>query len=399
MEQMAVAQTVARLGEWMEKGGYAKSRILQFNSTTNQLLKYMDSNGIHEFDTGVGIAFLESRYGFRRDSLPNQANRARLLDLCRLSEFQLHRTYMLKRRNRKYDIPESFRMAADVFLAYRRFEGIVERNMGTIRLYLERFFHYLTAQSVTRLPQIEARHIHGYLRFIMGFAAQSRDHMMRTVRQFLGFCYKNGYHPEDLSPFAPLVHYEKRARIPSAYSHDDVLKLLSTVDRANPVGKRNYAILLLIARLGLRSGDVANLKYENINWEENRISLTQHKTGRPLTLPLLEDVGLAIIDYLKFGRPKCEANYVFLRHRSPIDSFSAGGIYSLISGYISKAGLLTQGKKHGPHALRHSLASRLLEENIPLPVISAILGHADTNTTAAYLSIDIAKLRACALEV
>ena len=213
MEQMAIAQTVVRLGECMEKGGYAKSRILQFNSTTNQLLRYMDSNGIDDFDTGVGISFLESRYGFKRDSLPSQVNRARLVDLCRLSEFQLHRTYMLKRRNRKYDIPENFRVAADVFLAYRRFEGIIERNMSTISLYLERFFHYLTAQSVTRLPQVETRHIHGYLRYIMGFTAQSRDHMMRTVRQFLGFCYKNDYLPEDLSPFVPFVHYEKRARI------------------------------------------------------------------------------------------------------------------------------------------------------------------------------------------
>ena len=115
--------------------------------------------------------------------------------------------------------------------------------------------------------------------------------MEQTIRQTVSrlgeWLEEGGYHPEDLSPHAPVVHYDKRSHIPSAYSQDDVLKLLSLVDRANPVGKRNYAILLLIARLGLRSGDVVNLKYENINWEENRISLTQHKTGRPLTLDRL----------------------------------------------------------------------------------------------------------------
>ena len=116
-------------------------------------------------------------------------------------------------------------------------------------------------------------------------------------------------------------------------------------------------------------------------------------------MPLPEDLGLAIIDYLKFGRPKCDDQRIFIRHRAPIGPFISSSIYSIVSGYVSKAGLLIQGKKRGPHALRHSLASRLLEENIPLPVISEILGHADTNTTAVYLSIDISKLRICALEV
>lgn len=398
MEQ-SIRQTVNELGKWMEKGGYGKGTLLQYKSTTNQLLKYMDSEGIQEYTTAVGLEFIQKHYALTPETPLGHNTLERLRYLQMIAEFQLHGVPLLRKRKRAYEIPAAFREATDGFVTYRRFEGIIKKSMCTISLYLERFFHYLTTQSVTRLPQIEVRHIHGYLRFIMGFTAQSRDHMMRTVRQFLSFCHKNGYHPKDLSPCTPLVHYEKRARIPSTYSHDDVLKLLSTVDRGNPVGKRNYAILLLIARLGLRSGDVANLKHENINWDENRISLTQHKTGRPLTLPLLEDVGLAIIDYLKFGRPKCEASHVFLRHRPPIDWFSTNGIYSLVSSYISKAGLLTQGKKHGPHALRHSLASRLLEENIPLPVISAILGHADTNTTAVYLSIDIEKLRGCALEV
>jgi integrase len=171
------------------------------------------------------------------------------------------------------------------------------------------------------------------------------------------------------------------------------------VDRSNPIGKRDYAIILLIARLGLRSGDVVNLKFENINWEENRISITQQKTGRPLTLPLLEDVGLAIIDYLKFGRPKCEYQNIFVIHKPPETPCTVGGMYTLVSNRISRAGLHKNKKKRGPHALRHSLASRLLEENIPLPIISEILGHASSNTTATYLSIDINKLRQCALEV
>jgi len=399
MEQASIRQTITRVGESLEKGGYANGTIRQFKNTTNQLLKFMDSKGIREYDTAVGLDFMKAHYFFTPEMTPNHGNQERLRHLRKLSEFQLHGMAILKRNTGNYDIPVKFCEATTAFLAYRRFEGIIEKNMSTVSLYLERFFSYLTARSVTQIPQITVAHIHGYLRFITGFSNQSKDHMMRTVRQFLGFCFKNGYHSEDLSPYAPNVHYEKRSHIPSAYSQEDVMKLLALVDRSNQVGKRNYAIMLLITRLGLRSKDVAHLKFENINWEENKISLIQHKTGRPLTLPLLEDVGLAIIDYLKFGRPKCDFQNVFIRHKPPADAFSSGAIYNLVARYIGKAGLLTQGKKRGPHALRHSLAGRLLEENVPLPIISEILGHANTNTTAAYLSISIDKLRRCALEV
>jgi len=398
MEKTTIQQTIASVGEMLTKGGYTKNSVYQYNSTTNQLLKYMDYAGIVTYSTEVGIRFLKTCYGFDPNAVPSRPDTERLRYLRKLSEYQLHGTVILK-RNAGYDIPEAFREATEAFLAYRRFVGIVEKNMSTISLYLERYFGFLNSQGVKKLPQISGAHIHGYLRFITGYSNQSKSHMMRTVRQFMLFCFKNCYHPEDLSSYAPNVRYDKRARLPSAYSREDVMKLLASIDRDNPVGKRDYAIMLLIAHLGLRSSDVVNLRFENINWEENRISLTQKKTGRPLTLPLLEDVGLAIIDYLKFGRPKCDFQNIFTRHKPPISPCTASGMYGLVSRCISRAGLLTDEKKHGPHALRHSLASRLLEENVPLPIIAEILGHANSHTTAAYLAIDIDKLRQCALEV
>jgi integrase len=398
MEQAAIQQTIASVSERLTRGGYAKSTINHFKNTANHLVEYMKSADIEAYTTEVGIRFLEARYGFDVNVVPSHNEASKLRHLRKLSEYQLHGTIVMKRIS-GYDIPKGFSEETSAFLSYRRFEGIVEKNIGTISLYLERYFEYLTSQKVMQIPQVTGRHIHGFLRFITGFSDATKDHMMRTVRQFMLFCYKNGYHNQDLSSYAPIVRYEKRARLPSAYSLDEVTKLLESVDRSNPIGKRDYAIVLLIARLGLRSGDVVNLKFENINWEENRISITQQKTGRPLTLPLLEDVGLAIIDYLKFGRPKCEYQNIFVVHKPPETPCTVGGMYTLVSNRISRAGLLTGERKRGPHALRHSLASRLLEENIPLPIISEILGHASSNTTATYLSIDINKLRQCALEV
>jgi site-specific recombinase XerD len=345
------------------------------------------------------MQFLRKRYRFEPAGKLSSSQSSRLRTIQMLSEFQLYGVPLPKTRSRTYTIPAAFHEATERFLAHRRFEGICKRNMSTISLYLERFFSYITGHGVTAIPEISVLHIHGFLRFLTGFTNPTKDHTMRTVRQFMGFCFKNGYHPADISVDVPFVNYEKRSRIPSAYSYDDVMKLLALVDRANPVGKRDYAVLMLLARLGIRCGDICELKFENLDWERNIISFTQHKTGKPLTLPLFEDVGLAIIDYLKFGRPKCDSDNIFIRHRAPIVPMMGKSYYMTVSRYISKAGLLVPGKKRGPHALRHSLASRLLEENIPLPVISEILGHANTNTTAVYLSIGIDKLRSCALEV
>lgn len=399
MHTSEITDGISRVKQALEENGYGKGRILQFDNTTSQLLEFMDSYGIREYNMDVGIRFISEWYGFKADGTLSRINRSRLQDLTMLSEMQLHGIFVLRRRNRNYHIPITFREATDEFLAHRRFCGIIEKNMGTIGLYLERFFQYLVSQSVESIEQITGSHIHGYLRYISGFSNQSKDHMMRTVRQFMEFCWQNKYHSQNLSSFAPNVHFDKRARIPSAYSQDEVMKILGMVDRSNPVGKRNYAILLLITRLGLRSGDVSRLRFENFDWEHNRLTLTQHKTGRPLTLPLLEDVGLAVIDYLKFGRPDSESSAVFLNHKPPFKDFNSSSLYGTVSNYIRKAGLTVPGKKRGPHSLRHSLASRLLEENVPLPVISEILGHATTETTAVYLTIGIDQLRRCALEV
>jgi len=399
MKNKDVREEIGNLREWLATAGYCQAYISHFNSTTNQLIRFMDAQDERKFSISVGLCFLAEKYGYDPSKKISKANSARLRTLQMLSEFKLHGAALPKQRVRTYIIPESFWEATEGFLAHRRFVGIVERNMNVIQLYLERFFGYLAGQNIENIPQITILQIHGFVKMIVGFSKQTRDHMLRTVRQFMQFCYENGYHPTDLSKQVPSVHYEKRSSIPSAYSAADVHRLLEQVDRNNPIGKRDYAILLITAKLGLRSGDICNLKFENIDWEQNKISLVQHKTGRTLTLPLFEDVGLALIDYLRFGRPECNCQHLFVRHRAPIEPFISRSIYSIVAGYISKAGLLAQGKKRGPHALRHSLASRLLEENIPLPVISEILGHADTNTTAVYLTIDIEKLRACALEV
>lgn len=158
-------------------------------------------------------------------------------------------------------------------------------------------------------------------------------------------------------------------------------------------------MLLLAARLGLRASDICSLILANLNWEQNLIEIVQEKTKKTLQLPLLNEVGDAIIDYLHF-RPKSSLKYVFLRVENPHGRLYGHSLYMIVSRYINRAGIhVPQGKKHAPHALRHSLSSIMLENRVPLPVISEILSHTSSDTTKVYLKIDISQLRECALEV
>jgi integrase len=126
----------------------------------------------------------------------------------------------------------------------------------------------------------------------------------------------------------------------------------------------------------------------------------QHKTGEAVVLPLLNDVGEAVIDYIRYSRPKSDEPFVFLKLNAPNDVMRANSIHSTVYTRLKAAGIhIPPGKRHGPHALRHSLASALLENDVPMPVISEALGHSDTDSTSVYMKIDISKLRGCAVEV
>ena len=160
-------------------------------------------------------------------------------------------------------------------------------------------------------------------------------------------------------------------------------------------------MLLLALRNGLRCVDIVNLKLGDIQWKSNTIEVVQSKTGVPLVLPLLADVGNVIADYILNGRPDSHQPYIFLRTRAPYRKLSGHSACYRISCKLMKEAGIRQGKgnRKGFHCLRHSLAARLLAEETPLPIISSILGHRDKDSTKIYLSTDLEHLRACALSL
>jgi len=194
----------------------------------------------------------------------------------------------------------------------------------------------------------------------------------------------------------PKVRTPRNASVPYIWSKEDLQKLLGAIDREDPKGKRDYAILLIAIRLGLRVGDIRSLKQSSIDWSQKTINLKMIKTGQLIELPLLKDVGWAIIDYLQNGRPATNSECLFVRHKAP---FNAQRLQQRTAPLYTQSGLEYAWQSAPRDALSEKyLAGNMLDVKSPLPLISEALGHQSVNTTGLYLKIDVEGLRRCAID-
>lgn len=264
----------------------------------------------------------------------------------------------------------------------------------------EKLLMYLEKESLNSLKKLRITEVLDFLKTYKDKAPKYVSTKIYAIRKFLSFLYFEKFIKDDIHSKLPRVRIMRNAFIPYTWRVEDVKKLLNTIDRADPKGKRDYAIILLVVRLGLRVSDVRGLCFKQLDWNKKTISLIMQKTQRHLTLPLLDDVGWAIIDYIKNGRPDSKSDRVFIRHRAPYDSVGENeSFYRELHRYMVAANIDAPLDAHcGLHSLRSTLASVMLEQATPLNIISNTLGHKNTNTTSIYLKIDLKGLRKCALD-
>jgi integrase/recombinase XerD len=219
--------------------------------------------------------------------------------------------------------------------------------------------------------------------------------VVTALRSFLRFLQQRGLLRTDLSTAVPGVAGWRLAHLPKALRKEQVEQLLGSCDRRTPAGRRDYAILMLLARLGLRGGEVSALTLDDIDWEHGEIAI-RGKGQRLSRLPLPADVGAAIADYLRRDRPVCSTRRVFIRIHAPRRGFvSLSVICCIVRRALKRAGLDPAFK--GAHLLRHSLATDLLRRGASLAEIGQVLRHSQPNTTQIYAKVDIAALRAIAM--
>jgi integrase len=242
--------------------------------------------------------------------------------------------------------------------------------------------------------------IGAFVATLAGYQVKTVEQKLCAVRSFLRFASAEGLVDAGCLVAVPAARSARQARIPSVWDPGEVARIVEAIDRDNPCGKRDYAIILLIARLGLRGVDVRRLEFADFDWAGNRLFVTQAKTGDRVQLPLLKEVGWAVIDYIRHGRPACDCPQVFVRHTAPIGPFSdQDHLHQILVKHARVAHVAVSDKRrHGMHSLRHSLATRLMEGGTPVEQIADILGHQSVQSTGVYLKSSLGLLSKCALD-
>jgi len=263
------------------------------------------------------------------------------------------------------------------------------------------FLDFLGSRDIVRLSQLRSVDLSAYLTLRQRLRAKTVARNVSELRSFLRFLTLRKVIPQDLSHSLPKIRIPLYASVPPIWDQAQLERLLKAVDRSSPMGKRDYAIFLLACRLGLRPGDIQSLTLDNLDWEAATLQIIQSKTGRPLCLPLTNEVGEALIDYLRNGRPATRHREVFLSLRAPFAPFRNGHHLSYrLKFWRERAGIrFRTEQRHGLHSLRHTLATQLLQQEIAFPVIADILGHATTTTTLIYAKADVEGLRRAALDL
>jgi len=228
------------------------------------------------------------------------------------------------------------------------------------------------------------------IEYIRRHAPASAGCVTTVVRGFLRWLVMQGRCATDLTEAVPKVPTWRLARLPRYLPADDVERILAACDRPSAVARRDRAMVLLLARLGLRASDVVGLRLGDIEWPQGRLRVVG-KGRRETRLPLPQAVGDAILGYLEIERPAAATDLVFVTDRPPIRPIGSDGLRDVVARAIERAGVETPSR--GTHLLRHSLATRLLRDGATLDAIGALLRHCDVNTTALYAKVDVDLLR------
>ena len=385
MKKVPINQLFEAFESSLSEYEFSKLTMSSHRRNLKKLVSFMRQANIFDYEEHVGLMFLES--------LETKNH----IKQCQRTINQLNKIVLglpiSKRSVQSLNFPAN--ESGD--LAREYLEYIHEKRLSFASEYAYARHAYLLimameAQNLT-FKDINREFVLEYV----GLREKGTTECSRCVRSFLQFLFEKGIVDYDYAPV--LKRFKTRLQTPpiSYYEPEEIAKLENSINRSTPTGKRDYAMILLASRLGLRSSDILQLKFENLDWDRSLIVLTQYKTKRNLKLPILKEVGEAFIDYIINVRPKIESKNIFISMTRPFKPITT--MTDLVKRYFVKAGISLKGRRHGAHALRHSLATSMLNNGASLPVISEALGHSSTDSTMCYLTVGIKGLLECSLEV
>jgi integrase/recombinase XerD len=276
-----------------------------------------------------------------------------------------------------------------------------ERGLRAATIYkyghrLNGFADYLKRLGVKSLTELSPA-------LLASFVVDTAPKLARTgkrdlcgiIRVFLRFCHRQQVIAKDLSGAVEMPQAYRLADVPRSITWDEVRRMIEAVDRRTALGRRNYAILLLLVTYGLRAHEVAKLTLDDIDWKRERLQIPERKAGHWTAYPLANVVAEALIEYLRAGRPQTQDRHVFFRVLAPHSPITNGSVSATVAAYLRKAGV--QVRRPGAHTLRHTCVQRLIDAEFPLKTIGDYVGHRSPQSTEIYSKVAIAALREVAL--
>lgn len=404
MEKQPLPELVRQILVEMQRMNYDEMTIRDYNYRCNKILAFAEQSSESFFSEELGRRFLHEVYDYpseiplkERTTGVKSAVRA----VRRLGEYQLYGAFT--RSGKVKCSPEWSKGDRKIIEAYVNSVQTADNSDATKKLrthHVKLFYDFLSFRKIQSVNDITAKTISDYALSLQGGSLVYAKHRLATLKYYFRFLYRNGYCDADLSSSVPAVKAPKNTNVPALWSKCELETLLRSVDRGSPAGKRDYAILLLVVQLGLRASDVANLKLENLRWERKEITISQHKTGKAHICPISDEVGWALIDYIRYARQQSDSPFVFLTCNAPYTGLRSATVSDVLVRQMRRADIHKKaGTASGMHSLRHALARSLLEQNLPLELISDIMGHTSVTSASPYLKVDIEGLRECALSL
>ena len=387
----------------LENDGISSDIMKVSKWITNYFKDYCLENNIEFVDLEVIHKFYQNRFGYNINEANCNVQFVIRRPLLILIEYYETGTYLKSHyKNKELLVPASY---IKLFCDLKKYVnelmiGKKEKNRKITTIL--NFLIYLDSINIKNIKELTINNVSEYIESINNDYATET---IRTIKGILRTILNKLYYEKKINfsghQVFPIIRRKENKKMLTTYTTEEITRMLNSVDNSTKNGKCKYAILCLLVYYGLRAGDIRNLKFENIDFEKNCIKLVQQKTNNQLFLPLIDEVKIPLLDYIKNGRRESEdKEYIFITMKAPYTKFSSSAsMHTMVTNTMKEAKVNFENKKHGPHSLRHSLATNMINENIPLEDISSILGHESTNTTNVYISKDTTHLRELTLEV
>jgi site-specific recombinase XerD len=396
-----IAEPIERYVAWLTQRGYGARN---FHSRIPILRHFGDFARDHGATTWTELpahvtSFVETWLRNREGRRTNPEGRRRFGNEIRGPIEQMLRLVIpgYVGSGRPWRTQEPFAPQAPAFFAYLRQErGLRDESIRHYRHHLIRFEEYLHRIGVTELSALSPAVLGGFVAERsrrLGPTGQ-RD-LCGVVRVFLRYLHRERLVLKDLAAAVESPQAYRLATLPRSISWDAVRRMLEAVDRRTAVGKRDYAILLLLVTYGLRAREVAALTIDDIDWKRDRLRIPERKAGHSTAYPLSPIVGQALLAYLQHGRPKTAERHVFFRVLAPPTPLTTGAVSTRASAYLHRAGI--DAPRLGSHTLRHTCVQRLVDAEVPFKTIGDYVGHRAPESTEIYTKVAVDVLREVAL--